>query len=184
MRPPSTILRTLAETRARIFQTTPPRPLGEPSSVRTGAKFLRKRLVGPSMLNYYPPTLSIKTVNSFLTAPGLRMHNETWKAPDGTVRKGLILPKELQRLKDVERKRAIGKGPPKKGESMMEVGLKVTARLMNSILHYRPGTTCDDEGQEEVRRSIRISYCTLSIHSLQGRLLTTRKRSDFLDEQL
>jgi small subunit ribosomal protein S33 len=121
MRPPSTILRSLAEVQAKVFQTTPPRPLGEPSSVRTGAKFLRKRLVGPSMLKYYPPTLSIKTVNSFLTAPGMPLHRKTWQAPDGTKRRGLIHSKELQRLEDVERKKAIGKGPPKKGELILFV---------------------------------------------------------------
>lgn len=119
MRPPAPILHALAEARARIFQSTPPRPLGESPSIRTGAKYLRKRLVGPSMLNYYPPTISLKSVSRALYGPGGPHEGETWQAPDGTTRSGLIDLKELQRLQDVEHKKAIGKGPPKKGKKMM-----------------------------------------------------------------
>ncbi|PWN36955.1 uncharacterized protein FA14DRAFT_159225 [Meira miltonrushii] len=116
MRPPAPVLHALAEARARIFQTAPPRALGESPSLRTGAKFLKKRLVGPSMLAYYPPTVSFKPLNKALYGPGGPHEGETWQAPDGTTRTGLIDLKELQRLHDVEHKKAIGKGPPKKGQ--------------------------------------------------------------------
>ncbi|UZJ53396.1 hypothetical protein CBS101457_002716 [Exobasidium rhododendri] len=109
MRPPSQILRTLAEARSKIFSTTPPPPVGQPS-LRTGAKILRKRLVGPSMLKYYTPTVNLRSFAA--SFPELnRLDPET-----GRIKSGLIDPAEVQRLKDVEKKKAIGKGPPKKGQ--------------------------------------------------------------------
>lgn len=109
MRPPSHLLRTLAEAQSKVFSTTPPPPLGQPS-LRTGAKILKKRLVGPSMLKYYPPTLNLRSFAA--SFPDLRIFDpETGKS-----KSGLLDPVEVQRLKDVEKKKAIGKGPPKKGE--------------------------------------------------------------------
>lgn len=67
------------------------------------------------MLTYYPPSASLKPLSNALFGPGGPFHGETWTAPDGTQRTGLIDLRELQRLKDVEHKKSIGKGPPKKG---------------------------------------------------------------------
>jgi len=50
------------------------------------------------MLKYYPPQIKLSTIRA--AVPGM---------PE------LMLCEEVQRLKDVERKRMLGKGPPKKG---------------------------------------------------------------------
>lgn len=97
MAPSAQALRTLATLRSRIFATAAPPSV--PGGVRTGAKFLRQRLVGPSMLRYYPAQLNYKSFNAL--EPSLPK---------------LLDPRETQRLKDVERKKVLGKGPPKKGE--------------------------------------------------------------------
>jgi small subunit ribosomal protein S33 len=57
------------------------------------------------MLEYYPPTLKLKGL-------GERIWGQ-----EG-VERGLILmdPRERQRLEDVERRKKMGKGPPKKGK--------------------------------------------------------------------
>lgn len=69
-----------------------------PSNTRTGTKYLKKALVGDSMLKYYPPQFKLSTIFAGEPAFGKLVH-----------------PRETQRWADVERKRAIGKGPPKKG---------------------------------------------------------------------
>jgi small subunit ribosomal protein S33 len=62
------------------------------------------------MLRYYPPTLNLRTFKAQFKE--LQMIDpET-----GKVKSTLTSPDEAQRLIDVERKKAIGKGPPKKGE--------------------------------------------------------------------
>lgn len=56
--------------------------------------------MGPSMLQYYPQTISIANIANNKLLPHL---------------KGLRDVRELQRLDDVARRREMGKGPPKKG---------------------------------------------------------------------
>ncbi|EPQ28368.1 uncharacterized protein PFL1_04195 [Pseudozyma flocculosa PF-1] len=92
--PSSSALASLKALQCKIFSTT-----HNPTMARTGAKVLRQRLQGPSMLTYYPPTVNYRTLE--LLVPGLGRLQD---------------PKELQRLEDVERKKMLGKGPPKKGE--------------------------------------------------------------------
>ncbi|ETW85077.1 hypothetical protein HETIRDRAFT_18624, partial [Heterobasidion irregulare TC 32-1] len=87
-------LAALARLRCSIFQTS-----FNPTSMRTGAKYLRKRLVGPSMLNYYPREVSIAQLNSW---------NPGWD---------LVDLKEQQRVQDVDAKKKRGKGTPKKAKT-------------------------------------------------------------------
>lgn len=87
-------LAALTQLRCSVFQTS-----YNPTSVRTGAKYLKARLRGPSMIKYYPPTLSISQM--------IR------KSPE----MGLVDLGEQQRLKDVEDKKARGKGAPKKAKT-------------------------------------------------------------------
>src|SRR5258708_5754506 len=83
----------LEKLRSEIFQTS-----FNPTSARTGAKYLRARLRGPSMINYYPAQLSIRRVNGVIKS----MYHEA-------LRKDKFTPppiyledtKELQRLEDV-----------------------------------------------------------------------------------
>lgn len=86
-------LAALTRLRCTVFQTA-----YNPTSIRTGAKYLRARLRGPSMVNYYPEELTVS-----------QLRRETgWRIDDQA---------ELQRLQDVEDKKARGKGTPKKAKS-------------------------------------------------------------------
>ncbi|KAF5349608.1 hypothetical protein D9756_008906 [Leucocoprinus leucothites] len=100
--PTKLALLSLSQTRSQIFQTA-----FNPTSVRTGAKYLRRRLKGPSMLAYYPPQLNLSKIVS--RYPELDMVDED----------------EQARFEDVEYKRKRGKGAPKKqgkGESRRSSG--------------------------------------------------------------
>lgn len=87
-------LAALVRLRSTIFQTS-----YNPTSQRTGAKYLKRRLRGPSMIEYYPNQLSIATLNKEF--PGLDLVDEY----------------EEQRLQDVADKKKRGKGAPKKAKS-------------------------------------------------------------------
>ncbi|KAH9978462.1 mitochondrial ribosomal subunit S27-domain-containing protein [Russula compacta] len=51
-------LAALTRLRSIVFQTS-----YNPTSQRTGAKYLKRRLRGPSMVEYYPNQLSISAIN-------------------------------------------------------------------------------------------------------------------------
>lgn len=84
-------LAALTKLRCSIFETS-----YNPTGVRTGAKYLRQRLRGPSMVAYYPKQLSLAHIVK--KYPELGMKNTP----------------ELQRLDDVDDTKARGKGAPKK----------------------------------------------------------------------
>ncbi|KAI0668343.1 mitochondrial ribosomal subunit S27-domain-containing protein [Trametes maxima] len=90
-------LAALNRLRCEIFQTS-----YNPTSLRTGAKYLRARLRGPSMIRYYPDELSVSQFNRM---PG-NFKVQNWE--------------EYQRLADVEEKKRRGKGAPKKAKSKAE----------------------------------------------------------------
>jgi hypothetical protein len=56
---PSNLPNILSSLRSSIFQT-----LSNPTSARTGSKYLRRRLVGPSLIKYYPKLPSLRVLNS------------------------------------------------------------------------------------------------------------------------
>ncbi|CCM04570.1 uncharacterized protein FIBRA_06751 [Fibroporia radiculosa] len=85
----------LTRLRCAIFQTS-----YNPTSVRTGAKYLRARLRGPSMVEYYPEEVTVAKFN--------RMFHGEWK---------IMNPDEENRLADIEAKKRRGKGAPKKAKS-------------------------------------------------------------------
>lgn len=87
-------LAALTRLRSIIFQTS-----YNPTSQRTGAKYLKRRLRGPSMIEYYPNQLSFSALNKDF--PGLDLVDEY----------------EEQRLQDVADKKKRGKGAPKKAKS-------------------------------------------------------------------
>ncbi|KAI0261789.1 mitochondrial ribosomal subunit S27-domain-containing protein [Gloeopeniophorella convolvens] len=90
-------LATLTRLRSVIFQTS-----YNPTSQRTGAKYLKRRLRGPSMMDYYPTQLSISAINREFE--GLKLVDEY----------------EEQRVQDVADKKKRGKGAPKKAKSAAE----------------------------------------------------------------
>ena len=87
-------LATLNKLRCSIFQTA-----YNPTSVRTGAKYLRARLRGPSMLNYYPVELSVPEARKML--PKFEIVDKA----------------EQERLEDVNAFKARGKGTPRKARN-------------------------------------------------------------------
>ena len=87
-------LAALTRLRSVIFQTS-----YNTTSQRTGAKYLKRRLRGPSMVDYYPHQLSISAINKEFQ--GLDLIDED----------------EEQRLQDVVDKKKRGKGAPKKAKS-------------------------------------------------------------------
>ncbi|WFD29738.1 mitochondral 37S ribosomal protein S27 [Malassezia sp. CBS 17886] len=93
-RPAVRSLAALNALRCKVFGNT-----YNPENLRSGAKYLRKPLVGAAMLQYYPPVLNLKSVTAAVPSIG-----------------PLVAPAEKQRLADVARKKMLGKGPPKKGE--------------------------------------------------------------------
>ncbi|KAF9494087.1 hypothetical protein BDN71DRAFT_1015795 [Pleurotus eryngii] len=84
----------LTRLRCSIFQTS-----YNPTSVRTGAKYLCARLRGPSMAQYYPAALNLSQLAREF--PELE----------------IVDPDEEQRIQDVEDKKKRGKGAPKKAKS-------------------------------------------------------------------
>lgn len=91
--PPSR-LAVLKQLRCSIFQTS-----YNPQSLRTGAKYFRARLRGPSMSSYYPLSFDIAKIAR--QYPDLEMVNDD----------------EEERLQDVLDRKRRGKGPPKKAKS-------------------------------------------------------------------
>ncbi|KIK96674.1 hypothetical protein PAXRUDRAFT_137973 [Paxillus rubicundulus Ve08.2h10] len=88
-------LTALTKTRCSIFQTA-----YNPTSARTGAKYLRARLRGPSMVKYYPQDIDLSMSKLAKQWPELELVNFA----------------EAQRLRDVEAKKARGKGVPTKAK--------------------------------------------------------------------
>jgi small subunit ribosomal protein S33 len=141
MRPPSQVLRAIAEAQSKVFSTTPPPPIGQ-ESLRTGAKYLRKGLVGPSMLKYYPPILNLRSFAPMF--PELATYNEE----TGKMKTVLQDSKEVQRLLDVERRKAMGKGPPKKGECR-QYKVRGSITLMPHV-SIRRGKESNDAGKGQI----------------------------------
>ncbi|KAI0062153.1 hypothetical protein BV25DRAFT_1916427 [Artomyces pyxidatus] len=87
----------LTRLRSSIFQTS-----YNPTSMRTGAKYLRRRLQGPSMMQYYPLEVDFAALNRA---------NPGWN---------LIDRDEQQRLQDIEDRKKRGKGTPTKAKNKGE----------------------------------------------------------------
>ena len=88
-------LQALKQLQCAIFSTT-----YNPTNARNGAKYLKGRLRGPSMVRYYPPRITFRDIEKML-------HGEF----------GVTDLAEQQRLDDVEERKLRGKGAPKKAKS-------------------------------------------------------------------
>lgn len=84
----------LSRLRCSIFQTS-----YNPTSIRTGAKYLRARLRGPSMVKYYPPVINLSRIAR--ENPELELVDED----------------EEQRWQDIADRKRRGKGAPKKAKT-------------------------------------------------------------------
>jgi small subunit ribosomal protein S33 len=87
-------LAALKALQCSLFQTA-----YNPTSARTGAKYLRARLRGPAMTKYYPTILRIADLRKSATGA-----------------KFLVDEDEEERIQDVEDKKARGKGAPTKAK--------------------------------------------------------------------
>ncbi|EJD06225.1 uncharacterized protein FOMMEDRAFT_153626 [Fomitiporia mediterranea MF3/22] len=96
---PPRLLKSLNRLRCSIFQTS-----FNPTSRRTGAKYLKSRLRGPSMVEYYPPRdeHSIGALNRMY--PG-------WN---------LVDIEEVRRNISIQEHKDRGKGAPKKAKNKEE----------------------------------------------------------------
>lgn len=125
--------RLLALTRLRcdVFST-----LYNPLGLRTGAKYLRARLRGPSMVNYYPQTMSFKQISAAM--PEVKLVNF----------------EEEQRLFDVSERKKRGKGAPKKAKSKGALpGSRCRVNLLTTTLSDRGQQTF---GEEEEKVDFRL----------------------------
>lgn len=99
--------------RCSIFQTS-----YNPESIRTGAKYLRARLKGPSLINYYPEEVNMSTFGKGF--------------PDV----GFVDLDEEQRLQDIIDKKKRGKGTPRKARTPRKHDFVFLLRRVLTI-HYR-----------------------------------------------
>ena len=119
-RPSNERLLALRQLQCSIFSTT-----FNPNSIRTGAKYLKARTRGQTLVAYYPPKdLTFKNVR--------RMFPEL----------GLVDLDERQRIADLAARKARGKGPPPKANSK---GKTLPRRFLLSDLVARGEPTCDEE---------------------------------------
>ena len=88
-------LQAVKQLQCSIFATT-----YNPTNARNGAKYLKGRLRGPSMVQYYPPRITFKDIEHML---------------DGEF--GATDLAEQERLDGVEERKRRGKGTPKKAKS-------------------------------------------------------------------
>ncbi|WOO82601.1 uncharacterized protein LOC62_04G006081 [Vanrija pseudolonga] len=144
--PPANLTTLLSSLRAPIFNTA-----AVASNARTGAKYLRKRLRGPSVLNYIPTFPRLKDLNSthvsnkyagweglsgpdqpgglyqlpksMVCAEGYEEVERREKPGPPIKQRAVVKPAgwvesdaEYTRFDDVAKKRARGKGAPKKGQ--------------------------------------------------------------------
>lgn len=130
-------IQALDRLRASIFQTS-----YNPTGVRTGAKYLRNRLRGPSMVEYYPPEVDLAKIAR--EYPELEIINEA----------------EQQRLQDVLDRKTRGKGTPKKAKNK---GMSI---LRDAVERYSCCFTRGD--QESVAQALNPS-CTRRSCSILSR---------------
>lgn len=124
-------LAALKQLQCAIFQTS-----YNPTSVRTGAKYLRARLRGPSMVQYYPKEVSLAKL-----------------AADP--RRDFINIDEEQRLRDVEDKKKRGKGAPKKAKTKGAFCASHVGTLLMFLSHIR--------GQSEVFAEAVVTTCVIML---------------------
>jgi small subunit ribosomal protein S33 len=134
-------LAALTRTRCSIFQTA-----YNPTSTRTGAKYLRARLRGPSMVKYYPPEANIAQI--VRQWPELEMRNYA----------------EEERLQEVEDKKKRGKGAPKKAKEKGEL------RPYSALVQLTPRFRRQSQSQQE---AVIGASCAFLISGLLRRIVGT-----------
>ena len=135
-------LAALVKARCAIFQTA-----HNPTSARTGAKYFRARLRGPSMVNYYPKDIDLCMSKFVKEWPELELVNFA----------------EAQRLWDVDMKKARGKGAPAKAKDKSLSKSHIVRDVTKSIIS-RPESS--DTKKAIVGRSVWITLHAITRTSL------------------
>jgi small subunit ribosomal protein S33 len=146
--PPSR-LSSLTKLRCAIFQTS-----YNPSSIRTGAKYLKRRLRGPSLISYYPEQFDI---NKIVKAhPELEMVDE----------------EEEERLADVADRRKRGKGAPRKAKSKGRCWLWVSSFITDLFSQLTVGGCIRNDDRRSLLYQL-FSSCSLSqfLYTLNGEFI-------------
>jgi small subunit ribosomal protein S33 len=114
----------LKQLQCSIFSTT-----FNPTSARTGAKYLKGRLRGQAMVDYYPREMTFRELNH--TYPGLDIQDAD----------------ELQRLADVAGRKARGKGAPPKAKEAGECNFYNSNYMATkeNIRNFRSKSSCSKE---------------------------------------
>lgn len=147
----------VAKQRSAIFQTS-----FNPTSVRTGAKYLRARLRGPSMVQYYPPQLSISRLNGIISRDA-----DLFRQLDPAGLEPVFFADEVeeQRLADVASLQARGKGKPKKATTQGEQMLLLYAFRPVLIMPGLQRIAGERRRKQVARRSRRRPMTPSSFHS-------------------
>lgn len=161
----------LTRLRCDVFST-----LYNPLGLRTGAKYLRARLRGPSMVQYYPKQLSFKDLSRAM--PELKLVNF----------------EEEQRLFDVAERKKRGKGAPKKAKSPGTWDFACSSCTTHSPPTYRGEPTSCKEKEKVTGYSaaLFLSYRTsfldtalfIILCNCYGHTLRTRKGIELHDGQI
>jgi small subunit ribosomal protein S33 len=141
--PTASRLGALKALQCALFQTA-----YNPTSARTGAKYLRARLRGPALVRYYPKTLRLADLRK--TKLGAE-----FLADEG----------EEQRIQDVEDKKARGKGPPPKTKEKGERVRAVPVRCqLTGCPTPRRESACEPQTVDELLWRCALCYSVLIPH--------------------
>lgn len=127
-------IRDLTRLQCKIFQTS-----YNPTSIRTGRKYLTTRLRGPTMVNYYPEMVNFATIKKLY--PDLEIVDED----------------EEQRLQDIIDRRKRGKGAPKKLKEKREEGKKAGKKGGGGSAKEKPKPKEEKKEEEEKEKPERLS---------------------------
>ena len=148
---PPARLAALTKLRCSVLQTS-----YNPQSLRTGAKYLKARLRGPSMLSYYPQSFDMAQI--IRQNPALELVDED----------------EEERVNDVLDRKKRGKGAPRKARSKGVFRFRVSVSLFFSFAH----ALCSREsevGQEAINITLYRNYTI--IHGIRQTTIPARSAS-------
>ena len=131
-------LQALKQLQCSIFSTT-----YNPTNARNGAKYLKGRLRGPSMVQYYPPRITFKDIEKMLGGEF-----------------GVTDLAEQQRLDDVEARKRRGKGAPKKAKTKgtLPFSFVLPSGIETEVLTVALQRTADVRQRKDDRRHISLAF--------------------------
>lgn len=175
--PTAARMQALLKLRAAVFNTT-----YNPSSLRTGSKVLKARLVGPTMLRYYGERMSgwagLNRAVPGLDLPDLAEETRSGSlSPPCSLCPALTGPRNnVSRLIDLETRRKRGKTTPKKGKCFLSAGANATA----DTIHRRTRTKSRHEEAMMSLWRLHPLVCMCNPPSVHQLLITKKKLASSL----